>query len=148
MGEVKVEGYNMGLTFYRLTSLSFHVNQISHSWDTTFPKFDLKNPRSRSKLKVTSKYNTLSTHIPFFPCWSALPFLGYSYFKIRRWKFKVKVLGEVKVESQVSNIQLTFLSFHVNWASHSWVTTFSKFHLENQGSRSWVRSKFKVTMWV
>ena len=43
-------------------------------------KFDLENPRSRSQ----SKYNTLSTHIPFVPCRSALSFLGYSYFKIRR----------------------------------------------------------------
>ena len=44
--------------------------------------------------------------------------------------------------------QLTSLSFHVNWASNSWVTTFPKFDLENQGSRSWVRSKLKVTTWV
>ena len=44
--------------------------------------------------------------------------------------------------------QLTSLSFHVNWASNSWVTTFPKFDLENQGLRSWVRSKLKVTTWV
>ena len=44
--------------------------------------------------------------------------------------------------------QLTSLSFHVNRASNSWVTTFPKFDLENQGSRSWVRSKLKVTTWV
>ena len=44
--------------------------------------------------------------------------------------------------------QLTSLSFHVNRASNSWVTTFPKFDLENQGSRSWVRSKLNVTTWV
>ena len=44
--------------------------------------------------------------------------------------------------------QLTSLSFHVNRASNSWVTTFPKFDLENQRSRSWVRSKLKVTTWV
>ena len=44
--------------------------------------------------------------------------------------------------------RLTSLSFNVNRASHSWVMTFPKFDLENQGSRSWVRSQFKVTMWV
>ena len=98
-----------------------------------------------------NRYDTLSTHIPFVPCQSALPLLGYSYFKIWRWKFKVKVIREVKVESR--NVgptfsRLTSLSFHVNRASHYWVTTFSKFDLENQGSRSWVRSHFKVTMWV
>ena len=57
MGGVKVWSHNVSLTFYRLTSLSFHVNRPSHSWDTTFSKFDLENPRSwswlRSKLKVT-----------------------------------------------------------------------------------------------
>ena len=87
-----------------------------------------------------NRYNTLSTHIPFVPYRSALPFMGYSYFKIWHWKFKVKVMGEVKVESYNKGPtfkRLTSLSFHVNWASHSWVTTFSKFDLENQGSRSW-----------
>ena len=58
MGEVKVWSHNVSLAFYRLTSLSFHVNQPSHSWDTTFSKFALENPRSRSwkrwTLKVTS----------------------------------------------------------------------------------------------
>ena len=48
MGEVKVCSHNVSLTFYRLTSLSFHVNQPSHSWDATFSKFDLENSRSRS----------------------------------------------------------------------------------------------------
>ena len=49
MGEGKVENHNMGPTFYRLTSLSFHVNQPSHSWDTNFSKFDLS---WKSKVKV------------------------------------------------------------------------------------------------
>ena len=48
MVEVYVESHNMGPTFYQLTSLSFQVNQPSHSWDTAFSKFDLENPRSRS----------------------------------------------------------------------------------------------------
>ena len=43
------------------------------------------------------RYTTLSIHILFVPCQSALPFMGYSYFKIWHWKFKVKVMGEVKV---------------------------------------------------
>ena len=46
MGEVDIESHNMGPTFYRLTSLWFHVNRPSHSWDTTFSKFDLENPRA------------------------------------------------------------------------------------------------------
>ena len=101
--------------------------------------------------KSQCESNILSTHIPLDPCQSALPFLGYSYFKIWRWKFKVKVMGEVKVESHNMGptfSRLTSFLFHVNRASHSWVMTFSKFDLENQGSRSWVRSQFKSTMWV
>ena len=83
-----------------------------------------------------SRYNTLSTHIPIVPCWSAFPYMGYSYFKIWHWKFKVEVMGEVIVGSHNMGptfSRLTSLSFHVNWASHSWVMTFSKFDLENQG---------------
>ena len=60
-------------------------------------------------------------------------------------------MGEVKVESHNMGptfSRLTCLSFHVNRGSHSWVTTFSKFDPENQGSMSWVRSQFKVTMCV
>ena len=98
------------------------------------------------------RYNTLSTHIPFIPCGSALPFLRCSYLKNWPWKSKVKVMGEVKVRSShnvsLTSYRLTSLSYHVNLASHCWVTTFSKFDLEIQGSRSWVRSQFKVTMWV
>ena len=58
MVEVKVQSHKVGVTSYRLTSLSFHVNRPSHSWDTAFSKFDLANPRSRSwvrgKLKATT----------------------------------------------------------------------------------------------
>ena len=46
------------------------------------------------------------------------------------------------------HIQLTSLSFQVSQTSHSWVTAISIFYLGNPRSRSWVRSKFKVTMWV
>ena len=95
--------------------------------------------------------NIQSTHIPFVPCWSGISFLSYDFLKIWPWKSRVKVMGEVTVESHnvgLTSYQLTSLSFHVNRTSHSWVKTFSKFDLENQGSRSWVRSHFKVKMWV
>ena len=203
MGEVKVWSHNVSLTFYRLTSPSFHFNRPSHSWDTTFSKFDLEIPKSRSwvrgKLKVItwvqhsidshpfhpmsmghpipeiqlfqnftlkiqgqghewgghwksqSGCNILSTHIPFVPCQSALPFLRYSIFKIWPWKSKVKAMVEVKVPSHkvgVTSYRLTSLSFHVNRPSHSWDTAFSKFDLENPRPRSWVRWTLKVTTWV
>ena len=151
MGGGNVESHNMGATFYRLTSLLFHVNWTSHSWDTAFSKFDPENPRSRSWVRWTLKVTTwvqhsidshlfnsmsichpipeirlfqnltlkiqgqghgwgecwksqhgcniLSTHIPFVPCQLDLPFLRYSIFKIWPWKSKVKVMGEVDIES-------------------------------------------------
>ena len=203
ISEVKAESHNVGPTFSRLTSISFHVNQASHSWVVTFSKFVLENqgPRScvRSHFEVTmwvwdlidshpfrsmsighpipelrlfqnltlkikcqghgwghtSKSqcgsNILSTHIHFVPCESGIPFLSCDFFKIWPWKSRVKVIGEVTVQSHyvgAISYRLTSLSFHVNRASHSWVRTFSKFDLENLGSRSWVRSHFKVTMRV
>ena len=102
-------------------------------------------------LKSQCGSNILSTHIPFVPCQSALPFLRYSIFKIWTWKSRVKVMGEVTVQSHnvgLASYRLTSLLFHVNRPSHSWDTAFSKFDLENQGSRSWVRSDLKFTMWV
>ena len=201
--KVIAQGHKVGITPYRLISLSFHVNRPSHSWDTAISKFDIKNSRSRSlvrsKLKVTtwvhhsvdshpycsmsighpipelrlfqnltlkikdqghaSDHNSesqcgpkiLSTHIPFVPCQSGIPFLSYDFFKIWPWKFWVKVIGEITVQSH--NLGVIFYrctphSFHVNRVSHSWVPTFSKFDLENLGSRSWVRSHFKVKMGV
>ena len=45
MVEVKVESHKVGVTSYWLTSLPFRVNRPFHSWDTTFFKFDLENPR-------------------------------------------------------------------------------------------------------
>ena len=46
-----VQSHNMGVTSYQLTSLSFHINQTSHSWDTAFSKFDVENSRSRSRVR-------------------------------------------------------------------------------------------------
>ena len=134
-------------------------------------------------LRSNNRYNILSTHIPFIPCWSALPFLRCSYLKNWPWKSKVKVMGEVKVKNRnvsLTSYQLTSLSVHSIWhpiaelqrfqnltlkikgqghgwghssksqcgynilsthipfvrPSHSWDTAFSKFDLEDQGSRS------------
>ena len=89
--------------------------------------------------KSRSGSNILSTHIPFFPCQSGIPFLSYDFFKIWPWKSRVKVIGEVTFQSQNGGLisyRLTFLPLHVNQSSHSWDTAFSKFDLENPGSRS------------
>ena len=114
-------------------------------------KFNVKVMGEVKVLKSQHGSNIQSTHIPFVPCQSGIQFLSYDFSKIWPWKSRVKVMGEVKVESHNMGptfSQLTSLSFHVDRASQFWVTTFSKFDLENQGSRSWVRSQFKVIMWV
>ena len=59
---MNVESHNMGPTFYRFTSLSLHVNQLSHSWNKTFSKFDLENPRSRSWMRWMLKVTTWVQH--------------------------------------------------------------------------------------
>ena len=179
----QVQRHNVGLTSCRLTSLSFHANRPSHSLDTAVSKFDLKIQGQGHSSRSQSRHNTLSTHIPFVPCWSALPFLSYDFFKFWPWKSKVTVMGEVTVQSHnvgLTSCRLRTLSLYVNrpshsldtagfkiWpskskvkviaeghkvgiipyrlispsfrvdrSSHSWDTAFSKFDLENLGSRS------------
>ena len=114
------------LTSYWFTPLSFHVDRSSHSWDMAFSKFDLENPRSRSH----SGSSFLSTHISCVLCLSTLP--------IWPWKIKVKVMGEVKVQSHEmcpASCWFTSLSFSVNWPSFC-NTAFSTFDLEKPMSRS------------
>ena len=156
MGEMDIQSHKMGVTSYRLTSLSFHVNRPSHSWDTTF--FQILTLKIQGQghgwgecWQSQSGCNILSIHIAFVPCQSALPFLRYSIFKIWPRKSKVKVMGERNVESHkvgVTSYRFTSLLFHVNRPFHSWDTAFSKFDLENPRSRSWVRGRLTVTKWV
>ena len=147
MGEVKVESHNMGPTFSRLTSLSFHVDQASHSWVMTFSKIWPWKSRVKvmgevivqsHKVGLTSyRLTSLSFHVNL-----ASHYWVKDFFKIWPWNSRVKVMGEVTVQSHnvgLTSYRLTSLSFHVNRPSHSWHTAFSKFDLENQGSRSWVR---------
>ena len=127
MEEVNIESHNMGPTFYRLTSLSFHINWPSHSEDKTFPKFDLENPRSRwgESWKSQSGCNILLTHIPFVPCQSAIPSLRYCIFKIWPWKSKVNVMGDVDIESR------NILSTHIPLIPCQSVIPFLRYDCQN-----------------
>ena len=58
----QVESHKVSVRSYQLTSLSFRVNRPSHSWDTTFSKFDLQNPRWRSWVRWTLKVTTWVQH--------------------------------------------------------------------------------------
>ena len=62
MVEGKVEGHKLGVTSYRPKYFSLHVNRPSHSWDTTFSKFDLENLRSRSWVRWTLEVITWVQH--------------------------------------------------------------------------------------
>ena len=143
MVEVKVESHKVGVTSYRLTSLSFHVNRPTHSSDTAFSKFDPENPRSRSwvrwKLKVTTLVqHSIDSH-PFNSISIGHPIPEIWLFQNWPWKSNVKVMGEGNIENYkvgVTSYQLISLSFHVNRPFHSWDTAFSKFDLENPRSMS------------
>ena len=95
-----------------------------------------------------NRYNIISAHIPFIPCWSALPFLRCSYLKRNGLENQGQGHGRQSYDVSLTSYRLTSRSFHVNLASHCWATTLPKFDLEIQGSRSLMRSRFKVTKWV
>ena len=78
---------------------------------------------------------------------SLIPFLRYSIFKIWPWKFMVKFIAQGH-KVGIAPYRLISLSFHVDQSSYSWDTAILKFDIENSRSRSWVRSKLKVTTWV
>ena len=74
--------------------------------------------------KSQCESNILSTRIPFVPCQSGIQLLRYDFFKVWPWKSRVKVMGDVTLQSHnvgLTSYRLTSLSFHVNRASHSWV---------------------------
>ena len=69
MGGVKVESHNMGPSFSRLTSYSFHVNWAALSWVTTYQNLTLKFKGQwhgwGSQFKVAMwVWHTIDTH-PF-----------------------------------------------------------------------------------
>ena len=109
-------------------------------------KIDLENQGQGHGWDQISKSQCQST-IPLIPCQLALSFLRYRIFKIWPWKSKVTVIAQGH-RVGITPYRLISLSVHVDRPSHSWDTAISKFDIENPRSRSWVRSKLKVTTWV
>ena len=97
--------------------------------------------------KSQCKSSILSTHTPFIPCRLSLPFPRQSIFKLWPWKSKVKVIAQGH-KVGATPYRLISLSCHVIRPFHAWDTAISTFDVESSRSRSWVRSQFKVTMWV
>ena len=73
MGEGNVESHNMGPRFYRLTSLSFHVNRPSHSWYDFFNIWPWK-----SKVKVMVEVNVESHKVGVTYAINSHPFRSMS----------------------------------------------------------------------
>ena len=75
------------------------IPEIQHFQSLTF-----KIPGQCHSSRSQNRYNTLSTHIPFIPCQSALPFLGYSYskiFDVENSRSRSKVRSKLKVATWV-----------------------------------------------
>ena len=159
---LKIQGQGQGVRWklkvttwvqYSIDSHPFHSMSIGHAIPEIrlFQNLTLKIQGQGhgwgERWKSQHGSNILSTHIHFIPCQSAMPFLRYDFFKIWPWKSKVKVMGEVNIESHNMGptfYRLTSLSFHVKRPCHSWLAIFSKLDLGNPRSRSWLRSKLKV----
>ena len=115
MGEVKVWSHNVSLTFYRLTSLLFHVNRPSHSWATAFSKFDLENPRSRLWKRWTLKVTTWVQH-----SMDSYPFrtmsIGHPIPKLQLFQnltLKIQGQGHGWGQSLKSQCESSILSTHI-----------------------------------
>ena len=143
MGEVKVWSHNVSLTFYRLTSLSFYVNRPSHSWDTTFSKFDLLNPRSRSWKRWTLKVTTWVQHSIGSHPFCSMP-IDHPIHKIKLFQnltLKIRGQGHGWGESWKSQHGSNILSTRIPFAPCQSAIPFlryefSKFDLENLRLRS------------
>ena len=96
--------------------------------------FKIQGQSHSSQSHTTGRYNTLSTHIPFVPCWSALQYLRYSYLKIALENLRSR--SWVRSDWKVTMWDQHLIDSHPFVPSHSWETAFSKFDLEYQGGRS------------
>ena len=125
------------------THIHFPPCRLSHSWDTTFSKFDLENPRSKSRVRQKYKATEwvrlpIDSH-PFCSMWIGHPILGIQLFRNLTLKIvQGNILG-------ITPYRLTSISFHFNRPSQSWYKAISEFDLENLMSRAWVRWKIEVT---
>ena len=57
MGEAKGQDHRVGLASYWVTSLSFHANWTTHSWDKAISKFDLENEMVWVDMKQDRRWN-------------------------------------------------------------------------------------------
>ena len=104
-----------------MTSFSFHVNRLSHSWDKAISNSELETPRSRSWVWSKGKVIQLAQYpinlLPFHFTSIRLTIPDTAILKFDPETPKVKVMSEVKGQVHilypVSNQCFSF-SFHIN----------------------------------
>ena len=150
------EGHIVGTTPYQLISLSFDVDEPSHSYLLLLKKFDLENPRSRSWLGWTLKVtpwvqHSIDSH-PFCSKSISHPIPEIQHFQTLTLKIQGQGHGWGKCwkSQHGSNIISTHTSFVPCQSAIPFLryNFFFKFDLENPRSWSWLRSKLKITKWV
>ena len=119
--KVIAQGHKVDITPYLLISLSFHVDQPSHSWDTAISKFDIENSWVRSTF---SRLTSLSFHVNWASHFWVRTFSKFERENQCHWRGRSSISHNVGLTSY----QLTSLSFHVNRPSRD--TAFLKFDLE------------------
>ena len=144
ISKVKViaQGHKVGITPYRLISLSFHVDRPTHSWDTAISKFDVENSRSRSWVRSKLKVRTWVQHsVDSHPFCSMS--IGHTIYQLRLFQnltLKIKRQGHGWGQSSKSQCgpidSHHFHSMSISPPHHSWDSAFSKFDLENPRLKS------------
>ena len=141
------QSHKVGLTSYWLTSLAFHVNQSPTPGIQHFQNLILKIQNHGHNSRSHSGSDFLSTHIPFIPCQSVLPFLEYGFYKMWLWKSKVKDTSSRSYSR--SNILSTHITFVPSYATLPFLKySLLKIWPWKFKSRSWERLKFQATMGV
>ena len=113
-----VQSHIVGPTSYRLTSLSFHVNQHSHSWDMVISKFDIKfQVQVHSWVKVKGRFKHSIKSIPFHCKSISVPIP------------EVQLFQNLTLKSSRGYWPISLI-FCVNGPYHFWYTAISKFDLE------------------
>ena len=88
-----------------------------HSWSIdshSFPSMSISPPITELQLKKKKPWkwsHILLTCIPFIQSQLALPFLRCSYFKIRLWKSKVKVILQGHCGSNILSTRIPFIPY-------------------------------------
>ena len=129
---------NIMVMYGWLTSFSFIVNRLPHSWDKAISDSDLETPRSRSwvwskgKVIQSAQYHINSLPFHFTSITPTIPEIELFRnltLKHPRSRVMSEVKGERHILYPVSN-QCASFSFHINRTNHSWDMAKIVFDLE------------------